>query len=183
MTEIKLYKSPLRAIKLLLISSIFVPAVIWSLTSTNSHTPKWVNWMIICFSGLGYAVGFFHLFDRRPQIIINEIGIYDRTTHKEFINWDIIQDAYILNIHRQKFICLVIDEQFKPSKKKGQLYQQTAKLSEAIGAQELNLSLSQIKIDEKKLTDFILAMRTATKQQRDNILTKELTQWTKKMKA
>jgi len=175
MTEIKLYKSPWRAIKLMLLCSIFV--AIGILGITIGDMPAWAAWLNIGFFGLGYPVGLFSLFDRRPQIIINETGIFDRTTHKDFINWEIIKDAYLIDIYKQKFICLVVDDEFKPSKTKSKLYKQTAKFSEAIGAQELNIALGQIKINPEKLTEFILLMRTATKPDKTALLTKTLTEW------
>ena len=176
MTEIKLYKSPWKAVQLILCCSLFVVLGVWGVKTGNM--PAWISWVSILFFGLGYPVGLFNLFDRRPQIIINEIGIYDRTTHQDFINWEIIRDAYPIDINRQKFICLVVDEHFKPSKKKGKLYQQLKQISEAIGAQELNISLGQIKkIDIVKLTDFILLMRTSTKHDKNEILKKALNEW------
>jgi len=175
MTEIKLYKSPWRAIKLILLSSIFVSLGLWGIMKGN--LPPWIAWISIGFFGLGYPVGLIHLFDRRPQIIINETGIFDRTTHMDFINWEIIQDAYPIDISGQKFICLVVDDQFKPSRKKGKRYQMTAKLNEAIGAQELNISLGQIRIDVIKLTEFILLMRSATRSDKDELITKALNEW------
>ena len=101
--DIKLYKSPWRAIKLILLCSIFVFGGIFLLTNTDS--PKWVAWLNIGFFGLGYPVGLFHLLDRRPQIIINEIGIFDRTTYKDFINWDVIKGAYPIDFGAE--ICML----------------------------------------------------------------------------
>jgi hypothetical protein len=175
MKEIKLYKSPWRAIKLILLCSIFVALGLWGILTGNM--PTWAACLNIGFFGLGYPVGLFHLFDRRPQIIINETGIFDRTTNKDFINWEIIQDAYFIDVYKQKFICLVVAEEFKPSQNKSKLYQQTAKFSEAIGAQELNISLGQIKIDTEKLTEFILLMRNATKPNKTELINKALTEW------
>ena len=175
MTEIKLYKSPWRAIKIMLLCSIFV--AIGILGISIGDMPAWAAWLNIGFFGLGYPVGLFNLFDRRPQIIINEIGIFDRTTHKDFINWEIIKHAYLIDIHKQKFICLVVGDTFKPSQSKSKLHQKTAKFSEAIGAQELNISLGQIKINPKKLTEFILLMLTATKSDKTALLTKTLSEW------
>ncbi|MBK8851783.1 MAG: hypothetical protein IPN73_16765 [Saprospiraceae bacterium] len=170
MKEIKLYKSPLRAIKLILLSSIFVGFGLWGILT--GHMPTWLARLNIVFFGLGYPVGLFHLLDRRPQIIINETGIFDRTTNIDFINWEIIQDAYLFDIHKQKFICLVVDEKFIPSQNKSKLYQQTTKFKEVIGAQELNISLGQVKIDPEKLTEFILLMRTAAKSSKADLLDK-----------
>ncbi len=116
LTEIKLYKSPWLAIKMILLCSVFVAIGIWGLKT--GEMPALICWLSIGFFGLGYPVGLFHLFDRRPQIIINEIGIFDRTTHKDFINWEIIKGAYPIDIYRQKFICLIVDGNFRPSKRK-----------------------------------------------------------------
>lgn len=114
--------------------------------------------MSIGFFGLGYPVGLFHLLDRRPQIIINEIGIFDRTTYKDFINWEVIQGAYPIDISGQKFVCLVVDEKYEPSTNKGKISKSVSNFSKEIGAQELNISLGQITVDEIKLTEFILTM-------------------------
>lgn len=173
MTEIRLYKSRWRALKLILVCSIFVALGLWGIVTGNM--PGWAAWLNSGFFGIGLLVGFYHLFDKRPQIIINENGIFDRTTHKDFINWEIIQNAYLVDIQSQKFICLVVDEIFKPSYKKSKLYQHAARVSEAMGAQELNISLGQIKIDGNKLTEFILLLRTASRQNKRELITKMLT--------
>lgn len=133
-----------------------------------------VGWFSIAFFGLAYPIGIYNLLDKRPAIILNEVGIFDRSINKEFINWELIKEAYPISINRQKFICLVVDEKFKPSKKKGFSYKSVSKLNEAIGAQELNINLNQVqKIDEVKLTLFILKMSKATKTDKATLL-KEL---------
>ncbi|MEH0154697.1 STM3941 family protein [Limibacter armeniacum] len=159
MKELKLYKSPWKALKMILLCSLFVSLGIILLIYTEA--PKIVGWLNIGLFGLGLPIGLFHLFDRRPQIIINEIGIYDRTTNQGFINWEVICDAYLTDVHGQKFICLIIDEAFEPSKSKGKWYQKMAHFSKGLGFQELNISLGQVKVDEKRLTDFISAMAKA----------------------
>lgn len=170
--DIKLYKSPWRAIKLILLCSPFVVGGAFMLTQTD--TPEWIAYLNIGFFGLGYPVGLFHLLDRRPQVIINEIGIFDRTAYNEFINWDVIHDAYLINISGQKFICLVVDEKYEPSLKKGTFAKSMAGINKGIGAQELNISLGQIAIDELKLTLFIQAMITVRPEDRKEKLRERL---------
>ena len=167
--DIKLYKSPWRAIKLILLCSIFVMTGVFLIVKTDA--PRWVGWLNIGFFGLGYPVGFFHLFDRRPQIIINELGIFDRTTYNQFINWEVIHDAYPINIQGQKFICLVVDSQYEPSRKKGKFARSMASLNKELGAQELNIQLGQISIDEVRLTQFILTMiKTSPEARKQNLV-------------
>jgi hypothetical protein len=137
MTEIKLYKSKKKVLKLFLLSAPFIAIGIWMITKVDSsETDRIMGWIVTCFFSLALPVGLFHLFDKKPQVIINEIGIYDRTTHNEFINWEIIQDAYPINIYGQHFICLLVPENFRPSKRKGLFYKSVAKLNEELGAQE-----------------------------------------------
>lgn len=175
MTEIKFYKSQWKAIKLIMLCSIFTGLGFWGVLTGNM--PTWVAWLNIIFFGLGYPVGLFHLFDRRPQIIINETGIFARTINNAFLNWEIIQDAYIIDIHKQKFICLVIAEQYNPSKNKNKTYKKADKFNEALGEQKFNISLGQVKIDYEKLTAFILQMMTASKPDKKELINKKLIEW------
>jgi len=168
MTEIKFYKSSWKAIKLMLLCSLFVAGGIFMLNQADS--PKLIAWLITLFFGLGYPAGLYQLLDRRPQIIINEIGIFDRTTHHDFINWEIIQDAYVSEMHKQTFICLVVNEEFEPSRKKGKFRQTVAELNKELGFQDLNLSLYYVNINAVRLLDFILVARTAERTQRENLL-------------
>ena len=167
MKELKIYKSPWMVIKLLLGCSIFVGVGIWIVMEDASN---WIGWANISFFGLGFPFGLYQLLDKRPQIIINEFGIFDRTTHNDFINWELIQDAYINNLNGQKFICLVVDESFEHSKKKGRWFKKVASMNKALGFQELNIMLGQIKIDKVKFTAFILAMSKADKPNREDLM-------------
>ena len=170
--DIKLYKSPWRAIKLILLCSIFVVGGYFMLMDADS--PKWIGWFNICFFGLGYPVGLFHLLDRRPQIIINELGIFDRTTYENFINWEVIWGAYPINISGEKFICLEVDPKYEPSRRKGKVRKTLSRLSRGIGAQELNISLGQVAINQKKLVEFILMMLKLKPDDRTEMLRQRL---------
>ncbi|UPL49585.1 STM3941 family protein [Hymenobacter sublimis] len=160
MMEVKLYKSRWRAIKLLIGCSGFVAVGCGLLI--KGTTPQWGAWACILFFGLGYPVGIYHLLDRRPQIILNEAGIFDRMAHNVFINWHIIEDAYLAEVHGQKFICLVVRPELEPSRGKGKLAQKLAPISKHLGFQELNISLGQINVDEVRLLEFILLMSKAS---------------------
>ncbi|WP_417942995.1 STM3941 family protein [Flavobacterium sp. RS13.1] len=165
MQEIKLYKSLYKAIILLLGSTAFV-VIGFFIKAEN----PFIAWLCIGFFGLGIFVGLFNLFDRRPQIIINEFGIYDRNTLKDFINWELIYDAYLINIRSQKFVCLVIDEKYRPSNNKNKWYKLAAKLNEEIGAQEMNISLGHIDINAERFLEFILKMNGGEVEIRSKLL-------------
>ena len=172
MMEYKIYKSPWKAIKLLAGCSLFVAAGFFILTAGKANPV--MAWLTIGFFGLGIPIGLFQLLDRRPQIIVNEIGIFDRTAHKDFINWEIIQDAYIAKIQQETFICLVVPEEFEPSSHKSRFKKRMAGLSKAIGFQELNISLGNVNVDAERMAEFILAMRSAEKVNRQSLIKKRL---------
>ena len=152
----------------MLMCSIFVVGGIFMVRSSN--LPDWAGWFNICFFGLGYPVALFNLLDRRPQIIINEIGIFDRTAHPDFINWKVIHDAYLINIHGQKYISLVVDKDYEPDRT-GKF---AKKLVKIIGAQELNIWLGNSLVDEKRLTEFIRMMINTESDERSEKLNQQL---------
>ena len=113
MTEIKLYKTYWKALKLIALVVPFIVIGIWFIQKAQYGTFNyWMSLSGICFFGLGIPIGLFHLFDRRPQIIITERGIWDRTTNEGEIKWEQIKGAKLLNIHGQNFISLFVDDTF-----------------------------------------------------------------------
>lgn len=170
MTEIKLYKKPLKGLKIVALGIPFVAIGIWTTLKEPIGTADYImGWLSICFFGLGILVGLFQTFDRRPQIIITENGIWDRTTKQDEVKWEQIKKAYPLDIYKQKFVSLVVDKTFKMNKN---LYKWASKLNKVIGAQKINLQISQLKIDEYKMTDFINEMIITEKENRQLIIKK-----------
>jgi hypothetical protein len=153
MTEIKLYKIPRKAIKVLLIAIVAVAIGFFIISREPTGSFIYiVGWFNILFFGLGIAVGIFQMIDRRPQIKISEDGIWDRTTKQERINWQQIKHAYPLDIFKQKFVSLDLDDSFKLKKKP---YKWASTINKKAGAQNVNLQVSQLNIDEVTLANFI----------------------------
>lgn len=175
MTEFRLYKSRWKALQLLLGGAVFVGLGCFMLSRPNA--PRLVAWASIVFFGFGVLVSIFQLLDRRPQIIVNEFGVFDRTTHHEFINWEIIRDVYLAETNGQQFICLVVDEAFEPSRRKSKFKQSMANLSKGMGFQELNISLGFVNIDAMRFAEFILAMRGARPAEREEMVQKAIANW------
>ena len=170
MREIKIYKTNWKALKLLALTIPFIVIGVWLITRVESSmTDRIMGWIGVAFFGLGIPIGFFHLFDRRPQIIISETGIWDRTTNQDEIKWDQIKDAYTLNIYGQKFVALKTDKSFKFKRKQ---YKWALNLTKAVGAQELNLHLGQVKIDSNKMASFIKEMIQTDKENRMFVIDK-----------
>ncbi|HEX8015618.1 MAG TPA: STM3941 family protein, partial [Flavobacterium sp.] len=166
MTEIKLYKSSWKGIRLIALSLPFVIIGIWMISEEQIGTFDYImGWFCISFFGLGIPLGFFVLFDKRAQIIINENGISDRTLKQGEIKWEQIIETYPIDIHNQKFISIVVCETFEFKKKQ---YKWAEKLNEFVGAHKLNLNLSQIKIDEIELNELLNKIINSEKNERQN---------------
>ncbi|MFD0751553.1 STM3941 family protein [Mucilaginibacter calamicampi] len=168
MIELKFYKSSLKALKLLLLASPFIAFSLFDIVNHANTMPLWFAWFSLCFFGLAIPVALFHLFDRRPQIIINELGIFDRMAYKEMVNWELVQDAYRADIHGQKFICIVLDEKAIPLLKGNK---NLKNLSKAMGFQEVNLSLGQLKkSDQEKIEWLIINLMNADPLKRKQLM-------------
>jgi hypothetical protein len=132
---------------------------------TQSETP--IGFVVLFCGpfGLGYPIGLYHLFDRRPQVIINEIGVFDRTSYKDFINWDVIHGAYSIDLMGLRFIVLKVEKKYLSSVKKRKFALSLTNWVD-FGPERLNISVGQIAIDEGKLAKFILAMAKVAPEER-----------------
>ena len=168
MTEIKLYKKPHKAIKNLLIAicAVAIGFFIIRREPTGSFIYA-IGWFNILFFGLGVAVGIFQMIDRRPQIKISEHGIWDRTTKQEQINWQQIKHAYPLDIFKQKFVSLDLDDTFHLKKKP---YKWASAINKKVGAKKVNIQVSQLNIDEVTLSNFINEMTHTEHENRGTVI-------------
>lgn len=146
----------------------FVAIGLWMIMDNHYGTiGNIMGWVGTCFFGLVIPVGLFQTFDRRPQIIISENGIWDRTTNQDEVKWEQIIEAYPLDIFEQKFISLVTADSFVFKKKQ---YKWAAKINKKIGTQNLNLHLGQINIDEIELTNFINRVSKESIEERSKLI-------------
>jgi hypothetical protein len=163
MNEILLYKKPTKALKIILLSSPFVAIGFWMLDRDNSLYDNFMAYASIIFFGFGILVGLFHLVDRRPQIRIDEKGIWDRTTKREKIDWKFIKTANSIKIHSERFIALKLDEEYEKGIKQ---YKWAATITEPYGAEKINISISQVSIDLNEFASFIRKMSKLTEVER-----------------
>lgn len=168
MTKLKLYKSNSKGINFFALCLPFVLIGIWMISENQNGTfDYYMGWFILSFFGSGIPVSIFNLLDKRAQIIINENGIWDRTTKQNEIKWEQIIEAYSIDIYNQKFISIIVDETYEFKKRQ---YKWAEKLTELIGAQKLNINLSQLKIDEVQLTILINKIKDVEKNDRNNLI-------------
>ena len=170
MQEIKLYKSKWKNLGLFLGSSLFVSGGFHFILSEDSDTFKIVmGWISILFFGLGIPMSLFNILDWRPQIIINELGILDRTVTKEFINWNAIESVYLLDTG-VKFISITLKPGVDLAHAQSRFSRRVSSLNKSLGYGEVNINLGSIKIDEERLAQFIVEMSRANPEERTQLL-------------
>lgn len=150
----------------MLICLPFILLGLWLIYKHTEHTT--IAWIITCFFGLSIPLAIFDILDRKPQIIINETGIFDRSAYKDFINWDIIEHAYWNTAYKQVIVCLIIKDEFK------HLIQIKSKLKEvslAMGYSEININLGRVRnVDHEKLTALIVNLAKADPSRRADLI-------------
>ncbi len=165
MKEIKLYKSPIKSLRLFFLSSIFVIPSAWIIITDSK--PDNSFWFCLCFFGIGFLLSLFNILDRRAQIIITKIGIWDRTLRQGIIKWDFIEGANQLQLFSQVFVALQTNENFVPKKK---LFKWAKNLNNFVGGKEVNLNVSYIKIDMEKFVTFIDIMQSENIETREKVM-------------
>ena len=94
-------------------------------------------WLCVGFFEIGFIMSLFNMLDRRPRIIINGEGILDRSNRQGLIPWEMIKEAYDINIANQAFISLFLDDKFIFKEKQ---YNWAKKLIPSAGAKKVNLN-------------------------------------------
>lgn len=146
MMEYKLYGSPRKALTLLLGCAAFVVPLL--LLNLKKPMPGHL-WVCVAFFGFGMLVGLHALLDKKPRIILDEEGIWDRSLRRDRIPWSVIQDAYPVRIAGQTFIALVLDEAFDATIK---VASWARYINAGLGTRSLNLNLGQIRVNADKLS-------------------------------
>lgn len=170
MNEIKIYKNTKQVLKLVGGSAIFVALGLFLVLKSDKSGAISAGWANLAFFGMGLLVGLYTLFDKRPHIVLNDIGIKIRGL-KETVNWEVIQDAYPGMISGQEMIALVLHPDYQPSKNKGFIGKKLAKLNKQIGFQEINIPTSNVNVNTIELLTFILLMIKAEKNERKQLIT------------
>ena len=165
MKDIKLYKSPLKSVRLFLLSSVFVIPIFWIIFSGDKIETS--LWLCIIFFGLIFLFSLFNIVDRRVQIVINKTGIWDRSISQDVIEWELIKSANETNVYKQIFISLDLDKGFIIKKKQ---YKWAKKLNELFGAKEINLNLSYIKVDIEKFITLIEVLSHSQIEEREHLI-------------
>src|ERR1700688_304235 len=93
-----------------LISLVFAASGLFLLFAAPHQSPRdrWIAGSVSLFFGSCAAVFAWQIFDNRPRLTIDDLGIDDRTLGVGKIPWSEITTAYRQSIRCNEFICLEV---------------------------------------------------------------------------
>jgi len=108
------------------------------------------------FFALCAAVFIYQLADKRPRIVIDDSGIYDRTLKLGTIPWDDIEGAFVQRVEKQAFICLRLKDEAKYIGKLTGPMKLLVKGNQAMDFTAVSLNLSGVKARPEDICNLIL---------------------------
>jgi hypothetical protein len=135
---------------LLFVSLAFVAVGLWSVRDR-----KWMGLAPAIFFE-GCALVFIReLLDTRPRIVIDDVGVFDRTLKVGIVSWDDILDAEGFSKGGQPFIALRLRSDPKYTDRLSPAYRRLVQLQHTVGFATLNLNLSTLRSNPYVLAEFI----------------------------
>lgn len=168
MAELKLYRSTVYDLRFLAIVLIALMGAVWYIHFVDSGTNSYyLAWAATCFIALLVPWTIFRLFDRRPQIRINESGFVGLRTKFKEVKWELVADVYIHGIYGNKYVGFVTNEEFVFKEKPSKL---SSFITNFIGIKNLSFELSHLNVDEEKLIALLGRIIKAEKVKRGEII-------------
>ncbi|TSD67162.1 hypothetical protein FFF34_007135 [Inquilinus sp. KBS0705] len=183
MAELKLYKSRWKAIKLLFLASPFIAFGLYEILYEHGGTNPIMAWLAVCFFGLAIPISLFMLLDQRPEIIIDERGLFSRSSYglfekkpnRGFVEWQEIKDTYIVKqpvgwrftTGTHKYICIKLTETAKKTNNK---YSKQNAVSKFYNLGDFCIPLLTLNVNENNLNDFIKAMLASDLSKKINLI-------------
>ncbi len=128
-----------------------VAAGVWMIADGEAF-----GWVAVAFFGGGALISIWQIFDRRPRLLIDDEGIYDRTLGVGVIPWEEITGAYVRSIQGNDFICLDLRHPEAYLQKLSRVKRAMASANEALGFTPLNINLSGIHGMTEQVFELIL---------------------------
>jgi hypothetical protein len=151
---------------LLLISAGFAGSGIFLLFVARNFTnyDRWTARFVVLFFGTAVVVFARQIFDTRPRLKIDDLGIDDRTLGIGPIPWSEIVGSYRQSIDDSEFICLELRNpeiwiaRLSPAKRA------LVETNRKLGFSEFNINLSGVEGDAEQIHQVIISRTTAMKR-------------------
>ena len=142
------------------ISLLFVAIGIFILSIENDLKSIVISWSCVIFFGFAFLIFLWQIFDTRPRVVIDQIGVYDRTLGVGIIEWEDIEHAYLNSLMKNDFISLVLKNPEKYLHKLSKPKAKLAKYNRTLGFETININLSGVNIDSREVFDIFIKQLT-----------------------
>lgn len=150
-TTLKLYFSSAKMIKLLLMS-VFILFIGGYCFKSDIQTVRVMGVLEITIGIATLFISLRSLFNKNPQVIIDDSGITDNRILKNTIAWNQIQKIELAIVGNQKVLRLFVSDTFKKENFKW-LYAKTAVVKLSQNPKIVLLNLDQLKINYSTLNE------------------------------
>jgi hypothetical protein len=143
---------------LLLVACGFVALGVF-LLAVGDRDARWVAILCILFFGACAPTFLWQIVDRRPRLVVDDIGVFDRTLGVGRILWGDIEDGHLASINRQDFVCLILRDEARWVAELPPLQRRLVAANRALGFSGLNLNLSGLDVEASSVLALIPAER------------------------
>jgi len=135
-----------RSALLLLGACAFVAGGVFLLLKGDPEA-RWAGIAAIVFFGGCALVAIRQLVDRRPRLVVDDVGVLDRTLGVGRIPWEEIVGADWVSLNGHHFICLLLRDEAHWLVKLSPLQRRLASANRGLGFGSINLNLSGLAVD------------------------------------
>jgi len=132
----------------LCIASLFVGIGVLLLVVHRSPVAAWANIIFFGVAGIFFAT---QVFARQPRIVIDDLGILDRTLKVGVIEWRDIRDARLTWRRGRPLICLDLVDSTKYTSRLSPMLQRLVALNRKLGLTDLSLNLAGTKAEPERI--------------------------------
>ena len=119
---------------------------------------RWIGWASVAFFGSGVVVFARQIIDARPRLIIDNVGVLDRTLGIGRIPWSQIVGARLVSIQRVPFISLSLRDPDRWLQRLSPIGRAIATANAGLGLPPFNLNLAAVDADPEQVLQLVLQM-------------------------
>lgn len=164
---LKIYKSRKKAGYLFLFAVVFVFFGVFLLEDNQRVV---IGWSCIILGGFGMLYTLYAWFNRKPQIILSDIGISARTFRNEVIEWDAITASDEFFFRGQYYIRILVDKDYKPQIPRSGWFYRIDRIYAKNGVKAVYLNTNMLDVSSAQLNRFIHKMVLSNDAERKKML-------------
>lgn len=121
-----------------------------------THAAVMAGMLLLVVGGVAAALFAAQALDRRPRVIINDAGIYDRSMKVGRIDWSDVTGAYVRRLRGTSFVCIELRDAARYTNRLSGALRHRAEEHRRLGLTELSVNLGDTDADAERVCEVIL---------------------------